>query len=496
MSRGRTAILVVLLAALLCTGFTHYLSRRVRNQITSSGAGTADSRSSLSGMNSFAMALLLGGLRGPLVMLLWTSSESQKSERDLADIDTKIEWIRLLQPEFDSVHLYQIWNKAYNLSAQMASLHNKYATILDAADYAHGINEQRPGNLSLVFSLAQVYGQKLSSSNEKAYYRRRVRAESLPHDDRQRHKRGDPLWRREQMDPILDAQGNVLPDRAKDLEYLVSLQPFPYGIPPDALGYNYFKKAQRLLREQNQHHPQMGDMIVDVQPTLSLKKWADEELLRARQLELRALGQAVPDSLADTTLAAASTGLDAELVQPRLVEEALFSYDQTAELAAAALEEVESHLAQFPERRLNYQSHLSDMRALTRLAAADRDYLAAIPAEGAEQQQLAKSAAEKYREAKNILAAVILTHYVQAEFQKYVLPREVNADELAGMHELTPEQLDKSLSNVRGFLGANPHFDFYGEERLEYDVMVRRAEARLQQLETLSANASAGGALR
>ena len=45
-----------------------------------------------------------------------------KNERDLEGFDTKLEWIRLLQPEFDPVHLFQIWNKAYNISVQMASM--------------------------------------------------------------------------------------------------------------------------------------------------------------------------------------------------------------------------------------------------------------------------------------------------------------------------------------------------------------------------------------
>ncbi len=85
-------------------------------------------------MNSFALALLLGGLRGPLVMVLWSTSENQKVDKNLEDFDTKVEWIRLLQPEFDTVHLFQIWNKAYNISVQMASLPNRYAAILDALD--------------------------------------------------------------------------------------------------------------------------------------------------------------------------------------------------------------------------------------------------------------------------------------------------------------------------------------------------------------------------
>ena len=63
--------------------------------------------SSLAAMNSYALALLLGGLRGPLVMWLWTKSESQKSENDLEDVDSMMEWIRLLQPEFDTVHIFR-----------------------------------------------------------------------------------------------------------------------------------------------------------------------------------------------------------------------------------------------------------------------------------------------------------------------------------------------------------------------------------------------------
>jgi hypothetical protein len=131
-------------------------------------------------MNSYALALLLGGLRGPLVMFLWTSSEQQKSDRNLEDIDTKIEWIRLLQPEFDTVHVFQIWNKAFNLSAQMASLANKYTTVLDALDYARSVQAQRPDDVNLLFETAHVYFDKLANSSEQAYYRRRVRNETIP----------------------------------------------------------------------------------------------------------------------------------------------------------------------------------------------------------------------------------------------------------------------------------------------------------------------------
>jgi hypothetical protein len=138
----------------------------------------ASASGNLSRMNSYALALLLGGLRGPLVMFLWPSAEEQKIEKNLEDFDTKIEWIRLLQAEFDTVHIFQIWNKAWNVSVQMSSLANKYSTILDALDYGLRWNSERPNNINCAYAIARVYDQKLGQSDEKSYYGRRIRSET------------------------------------------------------------------------------------------------------------------------------------------------------------------------------------------------------------------------------------------------------------------------------------------------------------------------------
>ncbi len=238
----------------------------------------ASSDSGLSSMPSFATALLLGGLRGPLVMILWTSSETQKQQHDLQDFDTKVEWIRLLQPEFDTVHLFQIWNKAYNISVQMASLRNKYTTILDAIDYGQKVERERPDDINIITAVAQLYGDKLGTSQEHVYYRSRIRRESqtlmrvtFPPDHaaefrtlatkagwiedespislnektnldqvvlepifakqlvkeftgpgitfapetRRDSQQNDPTWRRVRLDPMLDENGHILPDLLK-----------------------------------------------------------------------------------------------------------------------------------------------------------------------------------------------------------------------------------------------------------------------------------------
>jgi hypothetical protein len=176
---ARVVVAVLLIVSFVATALTRQWA--IERRSTGNGPGGVSSTvttTSLTGMPSYATALLLGGLRGPLVMVLWTSSESQKQQNNLEDIDTKIEWIRLLQPEFDAVHLFQIWNKAYNISVKMTSLANKYATIADAIEYGQKVDEVRPDDLNILSALALTYSDKLGSSRESVYYRQRVRRDT------------------------------------------------------------------------------------------------------------------------------------------------------------------------------------------------------------------------------------------------------------------------------------------------------------------------------
>ena len=138
---------------------------------------------------------MLGGLRGPLVMMLWTSSETQKQDKNLEDFDTKVELIRLLQPEFDSVLLFQIWNKAYNISVQMSSLPNKYATILEALDYGRSVEAERPDSINILASMGEIYFNKLGQSNERQYYLQRIR-EDTRHRPQSGPRQGGQGWQR------------------------------------------------------------------------------------------------------------------------------------------------------------------------------------------------------------------------------------------------------------------------------------------------------------
>jgi hypothetical protein len=211
-----------------------------------------------------------------------------------------IEWIRLLQPEFDTVHIFQIWNKAYNISAMMASSASKYTTILDAIDYARRVDRDRPGDLNILDQLGRVFGEKLGGPNvtERLFYRRQFREDSMTDANREKaYPEDNSTYRRmgvkffnEKNGPILDADNNIDPrllvptahrpadalaskewNDGSELQYLRQYQPFPYGVDALAMGYNYAKRAQVIMTLSGQKPLQLSETVLDSYPGLLLR---------------------------------------------------------------------------------------------------------------------------------------------------------------------------------------------------------------------------------
>jgi hypothetical protein len=480
MTRGRTSIVVVLILALLGTAGARYVADNYREQRLARGRVTGqDSAQSLSNMSSYALALLLGGLRGPLVMILWTSSESQKADKNLEDFDTKVEWIRLLQPEFDSVHIFQIWNKAYNISVQMASLANKYSAILDALDYAQKVNEQRPNDINIVLGIADVYFNKLGNSSEKDYYRKRVRDETKWREVKGL-KRGDVGYRRVKLDPILDAQGNILPQFREEYKYLLPYEPFPYGLSPFAISFNYYRAGQLLQKEQNQRHLQISASVVDSRPALTLRNWAEEEWEDGRKLELRMFGKPIPEERLDMELPTADVALDAKPVNAVDTNRILYSYALASELAKKAALAYEEHLRN-PEFNVanvfTYQSHLDHVHGEEHLTQADHDYMAAMLKTGGDRKQLLENARKEYQEAIRWFRLNMLKWYTDDG-----LITRLGASK-ANMDKLSPEELGKLMDQLNQLVKTNQAGpDMNRADRDEYERYVRRSQERLTQI--------------
>ncbi|MDQ3441089.1 MAG: hypothetical protein M3478_12150 [Planctomycetota bacterium] len=475
-TKGRVTIVAVMVIALVAAGFTRHVAESQRG---APAAGTTQTGANLSNMNSFALALLLGGLRGPLVMILWTSSEAQKSEKKLDDFDTKVEWIRMLQPEFDTVHIFQIWNKAYNISVQMASNANKYITILDAIEYAESVDRERPNNINILYQIGSVYFDKLGGASEKQYYRKRVRDETQARAVEAKVNRADPGWRPLKMDPLLDEKGMILPEYAKELVHLTPFQPYPYGITPQALGYNYFKRAQ-LLQDAGQRHAQIADLVIDSRPGLSLRMWSEEELERGRRIELAAFGKEVPTERFDMEMPTADVGL-ATTPAASAVREGLYSYDLAAKLAANAIKDYERHLLKHAINRSTYEFHLAHIKLLEALAAGDRDYLAAQLATGPERDRFAASAAEHYRKSLQAAEYMLVRYHIDDQFVPVLFPP--GTSRLNMPPDKVPPQIYRQILMRNQQLLAQAPNDMHAEDRVEYERYADRSMMRLQQIE-------------
>jgi hypothetical protein len=508
---GRLPVVVALVLGLLLSGLTQNWASSWKDHNAGAQPALAE-RGALGGMDSYALALMLGGLRGPLVMVLWSKVENQKIDRDINDLDTMIEWIRLLQPEFDTVHIFQIWNKAYNISALMASSASKYQTILDAVDYAQRVDRDRPGDINIMDSLARVFAEKLGGKNvtERVFYRKQFREDSMTDKNRgdaypedADHPRMGFKFLGPANGPLLDKANNIDPaflsartprpaalpaesewNDGSDFQYLARYQPFPYGIPPSAIGYNYAKRAQVAMTVGGQRPLQTSDTVIDTRPGLLLKQWSQEESDRGITEETRAFGFAAnadPTALEGVTAALAT---DAKIVDPHALDSAIYSYALAVRICDDAAVEYHRHLArpQYINPYQTYTSHLDELQTLKTLSSADHDFLAAM-LPGADRGKLLTQAAVGYRAARadyELLTLKYATEYSVAE--PLYLSKHVDLD------HLSPDDLHtlflQALAEVQRLTVLQRVNEDTREEYLPYAT---RADKRLATLSAYAA---------
>jgi hypothetical protein len=510
---GRIAIVSAMLLSLLASAGARFWADNQRTAAIPT-RGTDTTAASLSSMNSFALGLLLGGLRGPLVMILWTDSETHKTEKNLEGVDTQIEWIRLLQPEFDTVHIFQIWNKAYNISVQMASMANKYDVILGALDYAYKVDRAKPDDINIVAAIGQLYFDKLGTSTEKYYYRKRVRQETLPHQDNQKLRQEDPGWRRVKLDPILDASANVLPeltrpaagqqrpgslpadqewDDGSALQYLPQFAPYPDGVSTFGIAFNYYKRTEVLQNVGQQHHDQLSDMVIDSRPALSLKFWGEDELEWAHRRELQALVTGpvadplevpMPQNVDDILTVTAGFPLNPPIKDPRALNLAINAYDRAGKLLNESIAEYVRHILNFPDREQQYQSYMLEIRAEAQQAVGDHEYLSAMVCPPAERPRHLQTAIAAYRECGHLSYLSLLRYYIDTALVKAVLPPGYGIERSSqhkSLEDLTPEQARDAALQADA-LKQKSRNQYVDSDRYEFDRFISRSAQREKQI--------------
>ena len=568
--KRRTSLPIVgaLIVSIVGAGATRTLCIGQRKALEKQRGVTESPTANLNNLNSFALGLLLGGLRGPLVMALWTSSENQKTDHDLEDFDTKVELIRLLQPEFDTVHLFQIWNKAYNVSVQMANVPNKYTTILDALEYAFSVDRERPDDINILAAIGGLYFDKFGGAAEKNYFSPRLQEETLPAADRVRvtfpasrsdeivhaaHLSGatpytlitheangdgsklfltlrpdtaadlkkrlndpsiefslrqlvrgdrvDSAGRRTEHQILLDDQHDILPQflapRAErpatgdaadgsQLPYDKQFDPYPYGVSPYALAFNYYKRCQWLQTNRGARHAQMSDRVISSRPALSLEKWSEEDWYAADRAEIALANRTVPDEDSQLQPVTQDILLDSGLPNCPLMDEAIFRFENASNTCKRAAAEYEFHLQAFPGDELTYRSHMQDVIARGHLTAADGAYLRTMRASGTERKKWAAVATAEYRLAANLYTRNIFRYFMDDEDVPKVLPRDVRnlkrMDVDAENSRLLDEELPAALARLKA-LHVAAHFNLANsEDFVEIDSYVERAYARLRNL--------------
>jgi hypothetical protein len=516
MNRGSKRLLVLLLVAMIVTGLTRQMVYSQRQQIQLERRRTS---AGLQGLDTFALGLILGGLRGPLVMFLWTSIESQKTEKNLENIDTKIELVRMLQPEFASVHIFQIWNKAYNLSVQVASLQNKYSMILSALQYAKSVDAEQRDNVNILDSTAQTYFQKLGSSQEKGYYIMRVRQDSMPRKV-VASKRQDIVWQLTHHDVLLDEKGMLLPgllasraDAPKpragsqfqyngaDLQFLepfstAEVGGFPYGVSPLALGYNYYKRAAAIQSITGQKHLYVSDGVVDSRPGIVLRVWADEEMERARRQENAVLGKPSPEDRWEIESLTANLPPSSKFVASdektrKAVAEALFSYQRSQRVAEMSATEFRQHMRRdFGENPNTYLYHTDTADGVAAMAAADHAYFRAMAAANGMEQASPPATTvliELYEKALEQFYYAMLRHDVEDAIAAAAYGKVAQARDGRLLNKATIRDVDRKLygriyqATVDEYKRQN-RLAALEEATREYSGYITRITSRLETL--------------
>jgi hypothetical protein len=506
---NRLPIVIVMILSLLGSAGARFWADQSRAAAIPHQGGEVPATASLGSMNSFALGLLLGGLRGPLVMILWTESENAKSDKDLEGVDTQIEWIRLLQPEFDTVHIFQIWNKAYNISVQMASMANKYDVILGALDYAYKVDAAKPDDINIVCAIGQLYFDKLGMSAEKEFYRKRVREQTLPHMVLDKARSHDIGWRRVSLDPVLDESFNVLPalikprkgmerpanlpadqewDDGSDLQYLPKFGPYPDGVCTFGLAYSYYKRAEVLQNVEHQHHDQLSDLVIDSRPALSLKFWGEAELEQGRRREMEAFAPVPnlpipedPDMYLGYT---EHITLASQIADRHALDLAIADDLKATKLLPGSLEEYDRHILHFPEREMQYRSYREEIRNEIQLANADYEYLQAFVCPPAERDEHLAKANAFYRETRHLAYINLLRYYVDRSLVTPALPPGFSL-ERSGEHrpleDLTLDQAEEVLkkATVLKKLSKNAYVN---TDRYEFDRFVEHSSTREQDI--------------
>ena len=152
--------------------------------------------------SSAAMNLVLLGMRGVAVNLLYSEFDKQKDMKRWAEMEATTDSIVRLQPHFEKVWEMNGWNLAYNTSAEWDAVPDRYFYVKKGGKFLmRGVRQNRKST-HLQYHVANVYQKKIGIADEAKFYR-----EYFLHDPDPKFKGGvDPDFNPDELDNYLVAK--------------------------------------------------------------------------------------------------------------------------------------------------------------------------------------------------------------------------------------------------------------------------------------------------
>jgi hypothetical protein len=267
-----------------------------------------------------------------------------------------------------------------------------------------------------------------------------------------------------------------------ELQFLAKYQPFPDGISPLALGYNYQRRAALLQNLAHEKHAQLSESVVDSRAPLTLEFWGAEELERGRRFELAGFAEPVPTERLD--LEPAKQGTTGPITDPdrrQLLEHAERLYALTSRVDADSLHQYAQHISRYLNNYATTESHMKGVEAQSTLAAADRDYLAGLLATGGDRDRLFKTASAEYRAAAYRYELILFEYYLSDINAAKIFPKGINR---LNISSIDPANFDRILEAYKRVTFVPTGRTEFSDDASEFVGYVSRAQSRMVQIQT------------
>lgn len=122
--------------------------------------------------SSAAMNLVLLGMRGVAVNMLWIDLDTQKDMKRWAEMQATTESIVRLQPHYEKVWDFNGWNLAYNTSAEWDAVPDRYYWVKQGAKFLKRGVERNKRSTELYYRTGKVIEHKIGFADEAIDYRK------------------------------------------------------------------------------------------------------------------------------------------------------------------------------------------------------------------------------------------------------------------------------------------------------------------------------------